>query len=73
MVRYWAMQAVHGEFRPNDEVDEVRWTPLGQLGELLTYPHDLGVVSGLGLLYATSPERHRTQFCDRSSLLHYAR
>jgi 8-oxo-dGTP diphosphatase len=46
-VRYWAMQALHGEFRPNDEVDEVRWVPLGLVGELLTYEHDLLVVSGL--------------------------
>ena len=51
-VRYWAMQAVRGEFRPNDEVDDVRWTPLGLVGELLTYQHDLVVVSGLRLIRA---------------------
>jgi 8-oxo-dGTP pyrophosphatase MutT (NUDIX family) len=49
-VRYWAMRAVRGEFRPNDEVDEVRWTPLGGVGELLTHEHDLVVVSGLRLI-----------------------
>jgi 8-oxo-dGTP pyrophosphatase MutT (NUDIX family) len=51
-VRYWSMQAVRGEFRPNDEVDEVRWTPLGRVGELLTYEHDLVVIFGLGALHA---------------------
>jgi 8-oxo-dGTP diphosphatase len=51
-IRYWAMQAVRGEFRPNHEVDEVRWTPLGRIGELLTYEHDLVVVSGLRLVHA---------------------
>jgi 8-oxo-dGTP pyrophosphatase MutT (NUDIX family) len=51
-VRYWAMQALRGEFRPNDEVDEVRWTPLGRVGDLLTYEHDLVVVLGLVPLHA---------------------
>ncbi len=51
-VRYWKMQAVRGEFRPNDEVDEIRWTPLGRVGELLTYEHDLVLVSGLRLIRA---------------------
>lgn len=49
-VRYWAMQAVRGEFRPSDEVDDVRWTPLGLVGDLLTYEHELVVVRGLGLI-----------------------
>ena len=46
------MKAVKGEFRPNDEVDDARWTPLGRVGELLTYEHDIVVVSGLGLIDA---------------------
>ncbi|MEP7113844.1 MAG: hypothetical protein ABI862_11295 [Ilumatobacteraceae bacterium] len=46
------MQAVRGQFRPNDEVDEVRWIPLGQVAELLTYEHDLIVVFGLGAILA---------------------
>jgi 8-oxo-dGTP diphosphatase len=48
------MQAVRGEFRPNDEVDDVRWTPLGLVGELLTYEHDLVVVSGLTVVAAVA-------------------
>jgi 8-oxo-dGTP diphosphatase len=51
-VRYWAMQVVCGEFQPNDEVDDVCWTPLGRVGELLTYEHDLVVVSGLRVVSA---------------------
>ncbi len=40
-VRYWHMRVVHeGEFAPFDEVDEVRWLPLGQAATLLTYHHD---------------------------------
>jgi hypothetical protein len=51
-VRYWIMQAVRGEFRPNDEVDEIRWTPLGLVSELITHEHDLFLVSGLCLVGA---------------------
>lgn len=51
-VRYWMMQAVSGEFRPNDEVDETRWTPIGVVGELLTHEHELVLVSGLRLVRA---------------------
>ena len=46
-VRYWSMQELDGEFQVNPEVDEIRWTPLTQMGELLTYEHDLVVVAGL--------------------------
>lgn len=46
-VRYWKMRSGRGEFRPNDEVDEIRWTPLGHVGDLLTHERDLVVVSGL--------------------------
>ena len=27
LVRYWAMRRLGGEFRPNREVDEIRWVP----------------------------------------------
>ena len=48
-VRYWSMQEIGGEFRRNAEVDKVRWTPIERLGGLLTYGHDMAVVSGLKL------------------------
>jgi 8-oxo-dGTP diphosphatase len=46
-VRYWSMEELDGEFRRNAEVDKVRWTPLDRLGGVLTYKHDLMVVSSL--------------------------
>ena len=39
-VRYWAMRPVSGRFRPNREVDELRWLPASEAIELLTYDHD---------------------------------
>ena len=39
-VRYWSMEPIDGEFAPNDEVDEVRWLPVDEAMELLSYPHD---------------------------------
>jgi 8-oxo-dGTP diphosphatase len=48
LVRYFRMEAVGGEFSPNDEVDELRWvTPREALG-LLTYDRDRDVVRALG-------------------------
>jgi 8-oxo-dGTP diphosphatase len=48
LVRYFRMEAVAGEFSPNDEVDELRWvTPREALG-LLTYDRDRDVVRALG-------------------------
>jgi 8-oxo-dGTP diphosphatase len=44
-VRYWVMEPVEvPDFAPNDEVDELRWVPAGAALELLTYPHDRGLV-----------------------------
>lgn len=39
-VRYWVMHPVGGEFRANDEVDEVRWLTIPDALDLLTYPRD---------------------------------
>jgi 8-oxo-dGTP diphosphatase len=46
-VRYWLMDAVDGEFVPNEEVDEVRWLELHAAADLLTYEHDQELVAGL--------------------------
>jgi hypothetical protein len=32
---------------PDDEVDEVRWVPLGEAETLLTHPHDRALVRAL--------------------------
>jgi len=44
LVRYWLMEPVQGEFKPHDEVDELRWLTRGEAVELLTYPHDEDLV-----------------------------
>ena len=44
IVRYWLMEPIKGEFKPHDEVDELRWLTLDEADELLTYPHDKDLV-----------------------------
>ncbi len=39
-VRYWRMTVLEGAFRPNDEVDEVRWVTAADAAAMLTYAHD---------------------------------
>jgi 8-oxo-dGTP pyrophosphatase MutT (NUDIX family) len=46
-VRWWLMRPLGGEFTPNDEVDELRWLPLGEAAELLDYDHDRELVRSL--------------------------
>ncbi|TQN41804.1 8-oxo-dGTP diphosphatase [Blastococcus colisei] len=46
-VDYWVMQAVGGEFEPNDEVDDLRWLPPGDAAALCTQEHDRAVVADL--------------------------
>jgi 8-oxo-dGTP pyrophosphatase MutT (NUDIX family) len=48
-VRYWAMHAVRGEFRANDEVDEVRWSTFDSVSEVLSQEHEVLLVTGLPL------------------------
>ncbi|HKH30057.1 MAG TPA: NUDIX hydrolase [Gaiellaceae bacterium] len=47
VVRYWAMRSVSGEAAPATEVDELRWLPLRQAVEALTWDGDRGVVAAL--------------------------
>ena len=48
VVRYWLMELADGEtgaeFRPNAEVDELRWCPPETAEVLLTYPRDRALV-----------------------------
>ncbi|MGH9084401.1 MAG: NUDIX domain-containing protein, partial [Acidimicrobiales bacterium] len=46
-VRYWAMEPVDGAFRPNAEVDEVRWVGAESVSVVLSYPWDASVVADL--------------------------
>lgn len=43
-VRYWAARQIHGEFRPNDEVDELKWLPVRAAIKKVDYPHDRKVL-----------------------------
>ena len=44
VVRFWAMQADGGSFSPGNEVDELRWLPLAEARELLTYRRDKDIL-----------------------------
>jgi 8-oxo-dGTP pyrophosphatase MutT (NUDIX family) len=46
-VVYWLMTPIRGEFRPTNEVDEMRWVPIGQAGDVLTYEHDRSLLETL--------------------------
>jgi 8-oxo-dGTP diphosphatase len=47
LVRYFEMQPEAGEFTPNDEVDELRWVPVAEASELLSYDFDRELVAKL--------------------------
>ena len=44
LVRYYEMQPLSGEFSPNDEVDELRWVPLADACDVLSYEFDRELV-----------------------------
>ncbi len=44
LVRYWSMTPVGGEFRPNDEVDELRWVSHEEAQKMLSYARDRALV-----------------------------
>ena len=56
LVRFWLMRprSGAGEFTPNDEVDELRWLPVGEAAALLDYDHDRALVA------AVAPRTPRT-------------
>ena len=47
-VRYWLMEPVDGKapkFRPNNEIDEVRWCSADDAGKLLDHEHDRKLIA----------------------------
>jgi 8-oxo-dGTP diphosphatase len=46
-VAYWVMVPESGSFRPNAEVDELRWVTLEGASRLLSYPRDRELVAVL--------------------------
>src|SRR5690348_1684666 len=47
VVRYWRMRVVDGEFRPHDEVDEIRWESPQRAAEVLSWSRDLPLLERL--------------------------
>lgn len=46
LVRYWEAElAKERSFRPNDEVDELRWVAVDKVSGVLTYPRDVDVLT----------------------------
>jgi 8-oxo-dGTP diphosphatase len=43
-VDYWLMQACGGSFAANAEIDELRWVPLADAVDVVTYDHDRTVL-----------------------------
>ena len=44
-VRWWRMEVVDDEgFQPSGEVDELRWVPLDEAIDILSYDHDRSLV-----------------------------
>jgi 8-oxo-dGTP diphosphatase len=43
-VDYFASTVTGGAFRPNEEVDELRWLPVDEARTILSYPQDQGVL-----------------------------
>ena len=51
IVEYWSMRVLSQDpFTPDDEVDEVRWLPVPEALDTLSYPHDAGVVHAFAAL-----------------------
>ncbi|MEX2275817.1 MAG: NUDIX hydrolase [Actinomycetota bacterium] len=48
VVRYWVMRPLGGAFIANDEVDELRWLPVAEALDILSYAHDRELVQAFG-------------------------
>lgn len=47
VAHYWVARPTGGDFRPSNEVDELRWLPVPKALELLTHQHDRTLLAGL--------------------------
>ncbi|WP_080795192.1 NUDIX hydrolase [Corynebacterium pacaense] len=66
VVYYWTAQVLGGDFTPNHEVDELRWLPVDQACELLSYQVDTEVL-------AKAAKRFRTATTTRVLYIRHAR
>jgi len=46
-VRYWLLKYKSGEFKPNDEVDEIAWLSPKKAAAKLTFDHDIELLDHL--------------------------
>jgi EmrB/QacA subfamily drug resistance transporter len=46
-VRYWLMTPLHGDFTPNDEVDQLEWVSLDEARQRLSYDFDRELMTQL--------------------------
>ncbi|VXB56908.1 NUDIX hydrolase [Aeromicrobium sp. 9AM] len=64
VVDYWSARAIGSgadePFKPNKEVDELRWVGVREARELLTYPHDIQVLEDFRSLRERQGHRART-------------
>ena len=60
VVRYWLFDHAGGKFKPNEEVDEIRWLQPADAIQLLTYPRDRNVLAW-GAKLASSPRAGQVQ------------
>lgn len=47
VAHYWAARSAGGRFTPSEEVDQLRWLPVEEAAELLSYPHDRMLLADL--------------------------
>lgn len=66
IVYYWTAKVLGGEFTPNEEVDEIRWLPVAEAAELLSYQVDTEVL-------AKAAKRFRTPSTTRVLYVRHAR
>ncbi len=62
VVSYWAARTVgpEPEFKPNKEVDKIKWVRLGEARKLLTYVHDIELLDAFAELRESKAHRTRT-------------
>jgi 8-oxo-dGTP diphosphatase len=51
-VDYFAARVTGGAFHPNEEVDELRWLPVAEASDILSYPQDRNVLAEFSRLPA---------------------
>lgn len=63
-VKYYLMQAINGDFVPNDEVDIVTWVKRSQALALLTHPLDQRVLLDAHIVLDELQAGHRLSLAD---------